>query len=165
MTSIRDFFEPLMHVALEFVESIDPHLSIDVNYGSPFVDMPEELEKAIEQSASMGVTSADGLPATIRIRSQVAAQYAARGEWTRAQTHYEQALGQLRRDNSEAAVAANAALRLSLGGIFVQMDQTQRADALFEQAEEGFQNSDDIVGIAQVRINRAGCDGASRCPR
>jgi len=150
-----EFFEPLMHVALEFIEALDPHPPVEVNYSSPFVRVPPELGKAIEQYGNMGVTSADGLPTAVRIQSQVAAQYADRGEWTRAQAHYEQALRQLNGQDSEAAVAASAALNLNLGGILVQMDQVDRADALFEKADNGFRRTKDIVGMAQVRVNRA----------
>lgn len=148
-------FEPLLHIALEFVEALDPHPLVEVNFNSPFVRMPPELKEEVELYASMGVTSSDGLPAIVQIQSQVAAQYADRGQWTRAQVHYEQALNNLHSNNSEAVIAAKAALNLSLGGVFLQMDQIEQAATFFKRANSSFRQSEDIVGMAQVQINQA----------
>jgi hypothetical protein len=147
-------FSPLLTASLEFVEALDPR-KIESRFGPAFADVPENVIKELISYSDLGVNLADSIPRSVRCDSQIAAAYAERGQWKRAEYFYERAEKNLGRPLTPEAISAKAALDLSLGGIYIQTGRTADAQTLLRRAESVFKATEDIVGEAQVNLNKA----------
>ena len=162
-----EIFEPLLTAGLSFVEAMDPR-SIESDFGAT-IDVPDDVIKPLSKFSDLGIDILSDVPRAVRNDSRLASAYAERGQWTQAQFFFDRAQKGLNNDQSPAVTAARAAIHLSLGGVLVQLGNTEEAKEVLSRANEGFRAGGDSVGLAQTNLNLAAAfakegDHASAAP-
>lgn len=149
----RNLFFPLLTASLEFVEALAPR-TIETSFGPVHVEVPENAH-ALAPYDDLGINLADDIIRSARHDSQLAAAYAERGQWERAEFFYKRAQQSLEAADTPDAQKAKASVALSLAGVLIQMDRAAEAQLLLNEASVAFSAVMDVVGQAQVALNMA----------
>jgi tetratricopeptide (TPR) repeat protein len=147
-------FRPLLLGGLELVEALEPR-TIELDFVTVDGVVPQAPLAALERVTGAGVNIADPSLRAVRRDSELAAAYAERGQWRRAELLYRRAQQQLGQAATPEVTAARAALELSLAGVLVQSGRQAEALPLLQRAGAAFSASGDLIGQAQVAVNTA----------
>lgn len=153
MPMANRLFRPLLESSLELVGALEPP-EVPSEFGTLKRHPIDGSAGSFARFRRVGVQIANDAVHEARELSDIALSYAERGQWRQARTLLERARRGTTGEEGEQQTA-RAAIELSLAAVLIQAKDLTGAARVLQRTEQLFRSQGDVVGQAQVALNRA----------